>query len=159
MGCTHVVSRADRGDPCSLACHAPVPAVGMMTVRAANLNVTCPLPPGSAGASGSSGVPAYVWALVGLAAAGVVAGAAAAALLVRRRRRLQRASSSGRHDEESPSKPSAAAPADADTEGEHGDQPGSPASPALERGASMGHAPSGELQDGLWRNRCVLPSA
>lgn len=138
----------------------------MMTVRAGAVNVTClqasnnnnssPVGPsggssGSATASsstdgGSGSVPAYVWALVGLAAAAVVAGAATAVLLVRRRRLRQARSNEG--SQKDPERGEAA--------------PGSPAADAAAAAPEedslcnvAAASISNDLQDGLWRTRCV----
>lgn len=129
----------------------PLAAVGTMTVRAADLNVTClPVAPAAASGSGSDsgsssgGVPAYVWAIVGVVAAAVVAAAITTALLVRRRR-LRRAGSivgvpkdPERAEEAADGAPQAGAPPQEDD------------SPCNSPGAST------ELQDGLWRSRCGL---
>lgn len=139
--------------PVTLPC-CPLPrlaAVGTMTVRAADLNVTClPVSPAAASGSGSDsgssggGVPAYVWAIVGVVAAAVVAAAITAALLVRRRR-LRRAGSvvglpkdPERAEEAADGAPQAGAPPQEDD------------SPCNSPGAST------ELQDGLWRSRSAL---
>jgi len=128
-----------------------------MTVRAANLNVTClPLSGSSTDALGGSssadkgaggsngGVPGYVWAVVGVAAAVAVALAVAAVLLTRRRR-LRRAGIG-----EGPAKDleiavKAVTPLPPAGEAMHEDDISSYNSLAT----------STELQEGLWRNRCL----
>ncbi|KAI7840569.1 hypothetical protein COHA_005722 [Chlorella ohadii] len=138
--------------------------IGTMAVRAANLNVTCPYASGNGGGpgtatsssssgDGSGGVPAYVWAIVGVVVAATVAGAVVAALLIRRRQRQQLAGSSGQLDKDPESAGEAVAEPPADPEGEPPGNPGSPAAPSRKNSTALTPAPSGDLQDGLWRNR------
>lgn len=142
-----------------------------MAVRATGLNVTSPCPPGSSSAgtpgasngstqsSSSGGVPAYVWALVGVAAA--LALAAVAGGLVYSRRRRRRACS-GRNAGADPEKANAAPAGPAESPEA---KPGGGSSSGSSRAGSECVSPAsegaacdarnGELQDGLWRSRWV----
>lgn len=137
-----------------------------MTVRAFELNVTCPYASGSGGNpsaasssssssdDGGSDVPAYVWAIVGVVVAAAVAAAVVAALLIRRRRRRQLAGNSGQLGKDPESASEAVAEPPADPAGEVLGNPGSPAAPSCKNSTALTPAPSSDLQDGLWRNRC-----